>query len=314
MSEAPPPPAVLLEAERARAYCELAARLLAVSRPGSQFFEPAQLRHLLWGASHPWPRAPHARVEVVAATGWPSVRTLEQLSLLRSTAVDYFEAHRTRPSPEAKSFLTALAASALPRQATTVARLVSRARGGRRFQVVHERYAGHLGVPVRFTFHLTDERARYLEVRRDGQASISRALSKALELSCEGGAEEALWGLSALEGAEVAEVVMGQLGPLEAPGFFAAPSSPLRRFLAGQPPGGAVLHAVIERAAADVAQDGCRDPFFQPTGGGEAQRRRAALGYRVFRERRLACTGGIRAALEAQLASLGQRLVVRAGE
>lgn len=309
---AAPAPAVVLEAEAARAYCALGASLLAAARPGSQFYDPPQLRHLLWGASHPWPRAPHARVEVVAATGWPSVRSLEQLALLRSTAVDYFEAHRARPSADAKSFLTALAASPLPRQSATVARLVSRSKGGRRFQVVHERYAGQLGLPVRFTFHLTDEKARYLEVRRDGEVSIARALHRALELSCEGGAEEALWGLAALEGAEVAEVVMGQLGPLEAPGLFSAPTAPLQRWLAEQPPGAAVLHAVIERAAADVAQDGCRDPFAAPAGGEEAQRRRAALGYRVFRERRLACTAGLQAALEAHLAGLGQRLVVRA--
>jgi hypothetical protein len=301
---------VVLEGDLARAYCALAAKLLDISRPGGQFPEPGQLKHLLWGARHPWPRAPDARVEVVEATGWPSLRTLEQLALLRTTAVDYLEAHGARPKADSKQFLTALAASHLPRPAATVARLVSRAKGGRRFQVVHDSYAGARGLPVRFTFHLTDERQRYLSANQDGVASVSKALAKVLDLACEGGAEEALWGLASLEGTEVAEVVMGKLGPLEAPAFFPAPSAPLAGFLSAHPHQ-AVLHAVIERAAQDVASDGCRDPFGRIQDSDQVQRRRAGLGYRVFRERKLACTEPLQAPLEAHLKSLGQPLVVR---
>jgi hypothetical protein len=139
---------------------------------------------------------------------------------------------------------------------------------------------------------------------------VSKTLAKVLDRACEGGAEEALWGLASLEGTEVAEVVMGKLGPLEAPAFFPAPSAPLAGFLSAHPHQ-AVLHAVIERAAQDVASDGCRDPFGRIQDSDQVQRRRAGLGYRVFRERKLACTEPLQAPLEAHLKSLGQPLVVR---
>jgi hypothetical protein len=311
VSERPPPAAVVLEGDRARAYCALATRLLEVARAGGHFPEPQPLRQLFWGASHAWPRAPEARVEVVAATGFPSLRTLEQLALLRRTAVEYFDSHGAKPRADSRAFLTALAGSPLPERTSTVARLVSRAKGGRRFQVVHELYAGHFGLPVRFTFHLTDEKQRYLSAGRDGQATVSKALHQALEACCEGGAEEALWGLAALEGTQVAEVVMGQLGPLEAPGFFVAPQAPLAKFLPSGGSDAAVLHLVVERAASDVAADGCRDPFGRLAEGPQVERRRAALGYRVFRERRLACTEALQAPLQQHLASLGAPLVLR---
>lgn len=307
---------MVLEAEAATAYCDLAARLLEVARPGTQFPDPAGLRHLLWGLGQPWPRQPRPRAEVFVASGLPTVRALERLEALRKTAVDFLASHGAKPSPGSPAPLTALAAVALPRREATVARLVSKARGGRRFQVVHERYAGPLGLPTRFSFHLTDQKERYLSPAGDGTAKVARALASALELSCEAGAEEALWGLSSLEGAEVFEVVMGQVGPLQAPGLVPAfDAHPLAAFLAGRPAGTAgetgALHLVLERAAADVAQDRCRDPFHALPQGGQHERRRQGLGYRLARERRLACTPALEPALVAHLASLGQPLVVR---
>jgi hypothetical protein len=71
------------------------------------------------------------------------------------------------------------------------------------------------------------------------------------------------------------------------------------------------LHSVVERAATDVAQDGCRDPFGALATGEKVERRRAGLRYRVFRERKLACTEAVEAPLRVHLASLGQPLVLR---
>ena len=250
------------------------------------------------------PKKTQAEVAVSKLSGLPATQVLEKLSAMREVAVAYLRQHGAKPSRAAQGWSTPLAAAELPPLMSTEARLVSKGRGPGRYSVVHERWEGSSGCPTRFTFHLSDASGRYLSVDKSDQAQVKPLLRIALEVACRENAEQAFLQVGALDGVQVGDVVMGQLGPFEAPQWIPGDQQPLRSF-------DGVLHLVLERAASDVAADMSLDPFVPLEVGPDALKRRAALGFHVSRERRLCCSQAQQRPLQAHLKKLGASLVVR---
>jgi hypothetical protein len=301
-----------LEGEAVAGWATLLSRLIRVARPGALYPDAARLLQLLDFCTRVAPKKTQAEVIVSTRSGLPAAKGLEKLTAMREVAANYLRDHGAKPSRASHGWSTTLAAAELPPLVSTQARLVSKTRGGpRRFLVVHERWEGALGCPARYTFHLSDASGRYVGVDKSDQAQVKDPLRVALEVACRENAELAFLHLGALEGVQVGEVVMGQVGPFEAPYWVPEPRAPLSGFLQPLPATG-VLHLVLERAASDIAADMSLDPFVPLEVGPEALQRRAALGFHVSRERRLCCPAELQGPLQAHLATLGASLIVRA--
>jgi hypothetical protein len=299
-----------LEGEAAIAWASLLGRLIRVARPGSLYPDAGRLLQLLDFCARPAPRKTQAAVLVSRISGLPALAVLEKLTAMRDVAASYLREHGAKPNRSAQGWSTSLAAAELPALASTHTRLVSKEGGTRRFLVVHDRWEGPFGAPARFTFHLSDATGRYLGVDKADQAQVKEPLRLELDVACRESAELAYLQLAAIKGIEAGEVVMGQVGPFEAPGWVANLPSPLKPLLQDQPPTG-ILHLVLERAATDMAADMSLDPFVPLDAGPDALKRRAAFGFHVSRERRLCCPPELQARLQGHLKSLGSSLIVR---
>lgn len=299
-----------LEGAAAVAWASQVSRLIRIARPGALYPDASRLLQLLDFCARVAPKKTSAEVVLSAISGLPAGKVLTKLTAMREVAVNYLRDHGSKPSRTSQGWSTTLAAAELPPLVSTHARLVSRAKGTRRFLVIHERWEGAHGCPARYTFHLSDTTGRFVGVDKRDQAQVKEPLKVALEVACRETAEQAFLQLGALDGVQVGEVAMGQLGPFEAPSFVPSPQSPLHGFLKSRP-GSGVLHLVLERAAGDVAADVSLDPFVPLDVGLEASKRRAALGFRVSRERRLCCSAELQQPLQDHLQSLGASLIVR---
>ncbi len=257
------------------------------------------------------PKKTSPEVSVHPPSGMPSAKFLEKLTALQQVAAKYLREHGAALGRGSPGWSAALASAQLPPLVRTEARVVSTRGGTRRFLVVHERWLGSQGCATRFTFHLSDSSGRYAALDRAEQAQVKDPLRLALEVACRENAEQAYLHLGALKGVEVSEVVLGQLGPFEAPRLVPVEGGALGPFLLAQPGVTGVLHLVLERAAGDVASDRSLDPFVALDLGAEASQRRAALGFRVSRERRLCCPPELHRPLQEHLATLGASLIIR---
>lgn len=300
---------VHLEADAATHWADTAARLIRIARAGALYPDAAALLQLVEFSARVAPKKTAPEVFLHDVSGLPTAASVEKLHALRTVAADYLRAHKAGKPERGGAWSVSLAATQLPPLVATSARLVSKGKAGRRFLVVHDRWEGRTGCPVRFTFHLTDAGGKHLTLDRADQAAVTPAFAAELEVACAENAEAAYLHLGLLPGVAIAEVVMGQLGPIEAPRLLKGPESPLTSFLDAQAT--AVLHLVLERAAADVAADVSRDPFVPVDASPATLERRAARGYRVSRERRLCCLPDAREALQSHLRSLGASLLVR---
>lgn len=299
---------VHLEADAATGWAGMVARLIRVARPGALYPDAAAVLQLVEFLGRAAPKKAAAEVTLNVLSGLPTVGSLEKLLAMREVAAAYLRDHRAKPT-RGQGWSTTLAASALPPLIATDARLVSKGGGARRFLVVHDRWVGRAGCPVRFTFHLSDALGRHLDLDRADQAQVKPAFHAELEVACAENAEAALLHLGALPGVAVGEVVMGQLGPFEAPRLIRGLQTPLTPFLDAHASG--VLHLVLERAAADVAADVSLDPFVPLDVTPALLERRVSRGYRVSRERRLCCPPELHRPLQDHLRSLGASLIIR---
>lgn len=300
---------VHLEADAATHWADTAARLIRIARAGTLYPDALAVLQLVEFAVRVAPKKTVPEVSLNEVTGLPTAAALEKLLALRTVAADYLRAHKAGKPQRGEGWSVSLAASQLPPLVATTARLVSKGKDGRRFLVVHDRWEGRTGCPTRFTFHLTDTGSKHLALDRADQATVTKAFAAELEVACTENAEAAYLHLGLLPGVAIGEVVMGQLGPIEAPRTLRGPQTPLTAFLEAQ--GAAVFHLVLERAAADVAADVSRDPFVPSDTSPATLERRGARGYRVSRERRLCCLPDDHDALTSHLRSLGASLLVR---
>ena len=299
-----------LAGEAAVGWASMLSGLIRVARPGALYPDAARVLALLEFCTRVAPKKTQAEVTVSGLSGLPAAAVLERLTAMQEVAAQYLRDHGARPSRASSGWSTTLAAAPLPPLVSSQARLVSKGRGPGRFLVTSDRWVGAAGCPARYTFHLSDATGRYLGVDKAEQAVVKEPLRRALEVACREDAEQAYLQLGAIDGVQVGEVVMGQLGPFEAPKRVASPRAPLKAFLDAQPVTG-VLHLVLERAGSDVAADVSLDPFAPLDLGPDALRRRATLGFHVSRERRLCCPAELHAPLQAHLRALGASLVVR---
>ena len=273
--------------------------LLALARPGLQFPDPMRWRNLVEVLSRGGPRGRPLHVTVSARSGLVTARSLAHLHRLQFVAREFFSHHRHRPSPDARAFSMALAAVDLPPLSETTARLVSTGKTSR-VQVVHE-VMGE--TPLRFTALVEQNGARGpLSIGKDKLVTVGDDVARALRTLATASASEAALVLADVKGLTVVEVIRGELGPLFFDGTPAPASSSLAEHLAPLVlPGEAVLSVTLQRVAADVASDTCRD--FLPAGAPPVP------GLKLAHERRLFCTRALEAPLKA---FADRRFLVRA--
>lgn len=289
--------------------------LLAVARPSALFPDAAKLRDWLGLLGRPLPRGARLTFLVHPGSGFPARSTLSRLLRLQFVARDFFTAQRLRPDPTAREFSQALVAASLPPVSHLEARLVSRARGVDRFQLVYDRLDAVSGCPVRFTVWLEQRKGRLLTLKRGDLAAPSTRLVREVAFACEAGAELALTALRALDGLAVSEVVRAQLGPLvtpllPAPQRAAADARALRSALPGAGPVGA-LSLALERAGESVTADSAQDPWTPLDTSEEAAAERGSQGFHVSLERRLVCSPPLEAPLRALVAATNRRVLLR---
>lgn len=289
-------------------------RLLDVARPAAHFPDPRRLdTHLsLLG-----PAGSHGvldALEVDPGSGLPTLRQLVSVRAERDLALE--EAREAGPADPGRAAWHAdlRAAALLPVSSVTV-RLRRRDARVSQLEIVHDRIDAASGCLLRYTVRLGQRGARHVGLRDDDTTAPSQRFVRLIERNAGADAELALLLLADLPGARVEEVVRGQVGPLH---FAGLPLPGLLAPVLAAVPGAFVLHLGLERAGAGVARDRCRDPFsrlYRETLSAQArapvEARRAALGYRVSKERRLVCTPSAEGPLKAALARAGTPLVVR---
>jgi hypothetical protein len=217
-------------------------------------------------------------------------------------------------SPKLDYYRTLAGAPLLPSAATEV-RLQRREKRAAHLEVVHDRIDATSGCFVRHTFHLSQRRGSHVVFRDEDVPVPSARFLRLMERHAGADAELALLLISDLPGVAVNEVVRGAIGPLHFRGF---PSPPLLTPVLEESPSAFILHLAFERAGVEVGEDRCRDPFSRiyrealgPAAREPVEARRAALGYRVAKDRRLICTPAAEGPLREALARAGANLVVR---
>lgn len=127
--------------------------------------------------------------------------------------------------------------------------------------------------------------------------------------------------LSDLPNVAVRDVVRGRVGPLYTRGVEMPPD--FAALLTDDDE--AILHLPLDRTGLEVARDGCGDPlaqlyrdFLRASGGADmaapVEQRARALGYHVWKERKLCCTPGVAAGLARAIEARQGRCVIRSME
>lgn len=281
----------------AAAHLGLLLRLLDAARPGAHFPDVRRVREWLHLLAKPFEGRTVPKLELHPVSGFPTERSLSRLLERQRIAKEFFAAHKTRPPRSSDQFNVALAACELWSPGTH-ANVMSADSG--RFVVVHDRF-DDAGL-VRFTVQLEQQRAaKHVSFRNEAQVTCPPAFIRAVEQACDGDATTAGVRLVSLGGLTVHEVVRGELGP------FA--SKHAGAFTPMQPGDGeALLSTALERVGSGVANDHLADAW--PPADPHAETRRK-LGWRRARDRKLACTAGIKAGLQELTKTA--RMMVRAG-
>ncbi|MHB8879861.1 MAG: hypothetical protein ACYC8T_39735 [Myxococcaceae bacterium] len=304
-----------LGGDEARTYLGVLRGLLGFARAGSQYPDPKRIEAFLSLLGPDGSRGARNFVDVDSASGLPAMHELVRVRAEREVASELVVRAGKRSSRRIEA-LRALAGADPSAISDVQVRLVERRGRLSRFLIVRDLLDVNHGCFVRFTFRLAQQGASHIALERSDLARLSSPFRRELERCSAADAEVALLLLSELPGLQVEDVVRGQIGPLSPPGGPAP--APLKAVLLAYPKD-AVLHLTLERAGAGVAEDRCPDPFsrlyregLSPAARDAAEERRALLGYRVSKERRLCCTPGLEAPLRAALAAAGRPLVVRA--
>ncbi len=305
-----------LTGEAADGYVAVLRKLLAVARPGAQFPDARGLDAQLSFLGPAGSRGVRGVVDVDPASGLPSVRELLRVRADRELADAFLKEHAAA-LPEKAIYYRALAAVGIPAASSLDVRLRGRDRAGARFEVVHDRLDAASGCVVRFTMQLTAS-GKHVGLARGDLSEPTARFKAVVEKYAGADAELALLLLAEQDGVRVREVVRGQIGPLHFAGLSSPPVPSLVAAVLAAAPGAFVLHLALERAGTDVSEENNRDPFaigyrdsLGPDARAGVERRRADLGYKVARERRLYCTPSAEIVLAAALARAGAKLVVR---
>jgi hypothetical protein len=303
-----------LTGERADGYVAALRRLRAVGRPGAQFPDARRVDAHLSFLGPAGSRGTSDGIDVDPETGMPALRELLRVRADRDLAERFLVEHGDTLPAKAAYYRALAAADVMPTTALDV-RLRSAGKHRASFEVVHDRLDAAAGCFLRYTIHLEQRGETHVALRR-GDLSAPTARFQALAMRyASADAEVAFLLFAELDDVRVTEVTRGQLGPLH---FRGVPAPALVEEALAAAPDGFVLHLPLERAALDVAEDRCRDPFARmyrdalgPDARAAVEARRGRLGYRVAKDRRLACTPGLEAPLTAALGRAGARLVVR---
>lgn len=305
-----------LEGARADGYVAVLRHLLGVARPGAHFVDARRLDAQLSFLGPAGSRGVHASVDVDDVTGLPTLRELLRVRADRDLAAGFLAEHGERLPAKAAYYGALAEAEILPTTAVAVRLVGAGAKGAARFEVVHDRLDAAAGMWLRYTVWLELRGADLVKLERGDLSVPTERFTHVVMRHAGADAELTLLLLAELDGVTVREVVRGQVGPLSFDGVAAVPA-PIADALrvAG---GGFVLHLAVERAGVGVSEDRCRDPWarmYREALGEDNRRtveeRREALGYRVAKDRRLACTPGVEAELVKALAKAGTKLVVR---
>lgn len=306
--------AVRLEGERADGYVAVLLHLLAVARPGALYTDARRLAAHVSLLGPSGSHGVHRTLDVDPVSGLPTVRQLVRVHAERAVALEG-RASGERVPASRRAYYDALAAAEVLAPSSVDVRLRRREGRASFLEIVHDRIDAASGCLVRFTVHLRQAGGRAARVAEDAVAEPRRRFVTLLERHAAADAELALLLLSEIAGVTVEEVVRGQVGPLT---FAGTDVPPLLAPAIEGAPGAFVLHLALERAGTDVAEDRCRDPLgrlYRETLGREpraaVEEKRAALGYRVAKERRFVCTPAAEPALRAALARAGAAVVVR---
>jgi hypothetical protein len=285
-----------------------------VARPGTHYPDARRLAAHLARLGPAGSHGVHGSLEVAPGSGLPTVRQLLRVQAERQAALESRAAGDRWPAAR-RAYYEELAAHEVLAPSSVEVRLRRREGRAAFLEVVHDRIDAASGCFLRFTVHLRQKGARAARLDDDDLAAPRRRFLTLLERHAGADAELALLLLSDLDGVEVEDVVRGQVGPLT----FAGTECPaLLAPVLEAVPGAFVLHLALERAGREVAEDRGRDPFarmYRDTLGADAraavEEKRAALGYRVAKERRLVCTPKAEPALRAALAGARAAVVVR---
>jgi hypothetical protein len=186
------------------------------------------------------------------------------------------------------------------------------------FTVTFDRFDMGDGVFVRYTILLaqTDSRWTRPQVELVGDdLKYTENFRNAISRFTVDEAEFAFLLLSDLRGVRVEDVIRCRVGPLYFRGMqLPGPWEPL--FETNK--GGMVMHFPSERAGRTVAQDGSNDPmgmlyreFLSPQAREGVEPRVRELGYKVWKERKFACTREVADALRTFLADRGFKCLIQ---
>jgi hypothetical protein len=302
-----------LRGDQADGYLATLRGLVAVARAGAHFPDTRRLDTHLSFLGPAGSRGTVAGLDIDPESGLPSLLELLRVRADRDLC-DSFLAEHGDHLPAKAAYYRALCGTELAPASALEVRLCATRRGGARFEVVHDRLDAAGGCFLRYTFLLDQEGTAHIDLAAAGSVA-SEGFHHAIERCSGADSELALLLLAELDGLRVLEVIRGQLGPLH---FAAVPGPALVRAVLREIPGAFVLHLAVERAGAAVTTERCRDPFarpyreaLDPAARALIEARRAALGYRVARDRRLVCTPAAEAPLRTALRQAGVPLVVR---
>jgi len=297
---------VILDGPAASAYLDRLRALLAVARPGAQYPDGRSLAERCRFLGPP--------LELDARSGLPSLRALGQVEAERALAPEFLSMHAAALPEKAPYFRALLEARLEPLHRLQV-RLIHRERASSRVQVVRDLVDPGSGCLLRLTIVALQRGEGQVSFARGDLSRANPDFSAAVEAAAAGDAEMALLTLARLPGFTPEDVTRGELGPLCT---ATTPGPPLLAPVLACAPAGAVLHLALERAGTTAPEARCLDPLASlyrdalPDGARkEVEARRAELGYRVVKERRLVCTRELEAPLRASLATQGVRMVVR---
>lgn len=306
------------------AYCRALAALVQAGRLGAAYPDPysaAAYAALLAPSARPG-RGPAA---IDCASGLPSLKDLLELKIDRDLAPAFVAAQEERraagktlpPGAEEKlSYLKRLLASDLKPLNRVEVRLrkVDRAAGEAAFEVVYDAYAVSPAGFTRYTALLRQKDSAWASafLERSGDYSAPTAEFRArLERCAQDESELLFLILGGIPGVRIEEICRARIGP-----YWCAE--------AGFPadwrgaPGSAVLQFPVDRASVALKADQNNDPFeglYRQHLSGEArdlvEERVKALGYRVQKDRKFACTAAAAPELR-RLLGAGARNIIYA--
>lgn len=325
------PHTTVLGPETAEIYVAMARRLLQAGRLNRFFPDPEGLDSLLRFLAPSGRPGDFQGLELNLRTGFPTERAvglvLSEGELSEKFLGSLNMAALRRPgASEADGRLLQKAAyheelvkSRLPRRVRLelALRRIEADKERAYFTTVFERFDPTEELFVRYTVQLYQHHGRWTKHLVELQGDDMEATGPFRNVISRYHADEAEFAfilLSELPAITVEEIVRGRVGPL----WFEGVEMPAEfEDLMRRHPGSFLLHFPSERAATTIKEDRNNDPFAPmyrdslAAGPRElAERKAQALGYRVFKERKFACTRAIAEPLGALLKERGYRCVI----